>query len=90
METHGSWSRVLNLWKSLCKKVQKKVLDMGFGPILGIPLLKADKALLMALADIWSPITLTFHLPIGEIRVTLTDFYMLTRLPMGVISLLMG
>lgn len=60
-----------------------KVLDLGFGPFLSIPLLKADKALLMALAKRWSPITRTFHLPMGEIGVTLTDFYMMTWLFVG-------
>lgn len=49
---------------------------------LGIPLLKADKALLMALVERWSPISCTFHLPLGEIGLNPTDFYMMTRLLM--------
>lgn len=83
VEVHGSWSRVLDLWNGLCEKVRVKVLDLGFRPFLSIPLLKVDKALLMALAKRWSPITHTFHLPMGEIGVTLMDFYMMTRLPVG-------
>lgn len=83
VETHRSWSGVLVLWKNLCKRVQTKVIDMGFGLFFDIPLLKADKALLMALVERWSPITHTFHLPMGEIGVTPKGFYMVTRLPMG-------
>lgn len=83
VDTHGSWSRVLNLWKALYKKVQTKVLSMGFKPFLSTPLLKANKALLMALVERWSLITRTFHLPMGEIGLTPIDFYMMTKLPMG-------
>lgn len=83
MEAHRSWSRVLDLWKGLCEKVRTKVLDLGFGPFFSIPLLKANKALLMALAERWSLITRTFHLPMGEIELTLTDFYMMTQPPIG-------
>ena len=60
---------------------------MGFRPFLGILLLKVDKTLLMALVERWSSITYTFHLPMGEIGLTPTDFYIMTRLPMGVILL---
>lgn len=80
---HGSWFGVLMMCRRLCEKAQTKVKEMGFGPFLSIPLLKADKALLMALAKRWSPITRTFHLPMGEIGLAPTDFFMMTRLPMG-------
>lgn len=71
------------MWKKLCKRVQTKVLGIGFGPFLGILLLKVNEALLMALAERWTPITHTFHLPMEEIGLTPTDFYMMTRLSMG-------
>lgn len=71
------------MWGRLCKKAKVKVKDMGFEPFLSIPLLKVDKALLMALAERWSPITHTFHLPMGEIGLPSVDFYMMTHLPMG-------
>ncbi len=76
-------------WNGLCERVRVKVLDLGFGPFLSIPLLKADKALLMALAERWSPDHPHLHLPTGEIGVTLTDFYMMTRLPVGGVPLRM-
>lgn len=57
METHGSWFGVLIMWKRLYVKVKTKVREMGFEPFLSIPLLKADKGLLMALSERWSPIT---------------------------------
>lgn len=71
------------MWGSLHKKAKTKAREMRFEPFLGIPLLKADKAFLMALVERWSPITHTFHLPMGEIGLPLTDFYMMTHLPMG-------
>lgn len=63
------------MWGHLCEKAQTKVKEMGFGPLLSIPLLKANKALLMALVERWSPL--------GEIGLTPTNFYMMTCLPMG-------
>ncbi len=39
---------------------------MGFGHFLTLPMLPADKALPMALMERWSPITRTFHLPMGR------------------------
>lgn len=45
-------------------------------------MLQADRALLMALIERWSPITHTFHLPMREISVPTTDFLMMTGLSM--------
>lgn len=78
------------MWGRLRKKAKTKVKEMGFEPFLSIPLLKADKALLTALAERWSPITRTFHLPMGEIGLPPNNFYMMTHLPMGSDLLLMS
>ena len=40
-----------------------------------------DRALLSALVDQWRPETHTFHLPVGEMVVTLQDVSMLLGLP---------
>ena len=40
-----------------------------------------DRALLSALVDRWRPETHTFHLPVGEMAVTLQDVSMLLGLP---------
>ena len=40
-----------------------------------------DRALLLALVDRWRPETHTFHLPVGEMAVTLQDVSMLLGLP---------
>uniref|UniRef100_A0A0E0DB97 Aminotransferase-like plant mobile domain-containing protein n=1 Tax=Oryza meridionalis TaxID=40149 RepID=A0A0E0DB97_9ORYZ len=42
-----------------------------------------DKSLLMALVDRWRPETHTFHLPCGEMTITLQDVSMLTGLPLA-------
>lgn len=56
---------------------------MGFGRFLTLPMVPADKALLMALVERWFPITRTFYLLVGEIGVPSIDFYMMTGLSMG-------
>lgn len=83
MQRHGSWSGVLKLWVQLCPRVQERVRAMGFGCFLTLPMVPADKALLMAFAERWSPITWTFHLLIAEIRMTPMNFFMMTGLSMG-------
>lgn len=55
---------------------------MGFGCFLSLPIVPANKALLMALVERWSPITWTFHLLVGEILVPPINFFMMTRLSM--------
>lgn len=60
--------------------VQERVRAMGFGRFLTLLMVPADKALLMALVERWSPITPTFHLPVGEIRVPLINLFMTIRL----------
>lgn len=56
---------------------------MGFGHFLSLLMMPVDKALLMALVERWSPITHTFHLPMGEIGVPPIDLFMMTKHFMG-------
>jgi hypothetical protein len=58
----------------------------GFLPLAqlvtrGLPLM--DAAALMTLVDRWRPETHTFHLPSGEITVTLQDVIMILGLPIN-------
>jgi hypothetical protein len=45
------------------------------------PMPRMNEALLIGLVDRWRPETHTFHLPFGEMTVTLKDVVMLTGLP---------
>jgi hypothetical protein len=45
------------------------------------PMPRMDEALLTGLVDRWRPETHIFHLPFGEMTVTLKDVAMLTGLP---------
>ena len=45
------------------------------------PLPRIEASLLSALVDRWRPETHTFHMPFGEITVTLKDVAMITGLP---------
>src|SRR5438105_4174116 len=46
-----------------------------------------DRSLLNALVDRWRPETHTFHLPFGEMTVTLQDVAMLTGLPIAGVAI---
>lgn len=67
----------------MCSKAQARVIKMGFGSFLTLPVLKVDRILMTALAKRWLPVTCTFHLPMGEIGMPLIDLYMMSRLPIG-------
>lgn len=56
---------------------------MGFGCFLTLPMVLVDKALLMAFMERWSPITLAFHLLVGEIRLPPIDLFTMMGLSMG-------
>ena len=45
------------------------------------PVPRVESSLLSALVDRWRPETHTFHMPFGEITVTLKDVAMITGLP---------
>ena len=45
------------------------------------PVPRVESSLLSALVDRWRPETHTFHMPFGEITVTLKDIAMITGLP---------
>ncbi len=45
------------------------------------PVPRVEASLLSALVDRWRPETHTFHMPFGEITVTLKDVAMITGLP---------
>ena len=45
--------------------------QMGFGPIFRLGSIKIDHHLITALVERWRPETHTFHLPIGEVAITL-------------------
>ncbi|WVZ50356.1 hypothetical protein U9M48_001615 [Paspalum notatum var. saurae] len=57
------------------------LLDLAWVVTSGLPPL--DPALLTALVDRWRPETHTFHLPCGEMTITLQDTAMLLGLPMA-------
>lgn len=42
-----------------------------------------DRALVSALVDRWRPKTHTFHMPCGEVTITLRDVAMVLRLPIA-------
>lgn len=66
----------------MCSNVQDWVRAMGFGHFLSLPVLQVDRALLMALVERWSPVTYTFHLPMGEIEMPPIDFFMMSGFSM--------
>lgn len=61
--------------------VKSFIQAAGFGGVLDCGYLKVDHALITALVERWRPETHTFHLPIGEVTVTLEDIQVLWGLP---------
>ena len=47
------------------------------------PLIRANCGLMIAIAERWHSETSTFHLPTGEITITLEDVYRILRLPIN-------
>ncbi|XP_058224951.1 protein MAINTENANCE OF MERISTEMS-like [Rhododendron vialii] len=81
---HGGLASSLELYKSLPERVRALVDVAGFRSfILTLTPIKSDHALLTALAERWWDSSNTFHLPIGEMTVTPSDFAALTGLRVG-------
>ncbi|KAD5961745.1 hypothetical protein E3N88_13218 [Mikania micrantha] len=60
----------------------KRYIDIaGFGGVIDSGYRNLDHGLLEALIERWRPETHTFHLPIGEVTVTLEDINVLWGLP---------
>jgi len=64
------------IWKCLKDEPERTrlYLDvMGFGTICRLGGIRIDHALITALLERWRPETHTFHLPVGEVLITLQD-----------------
>ena len=62
--------RVVNIIKAL-----------GLGGLLWVPDREIDHGLITALVERWRPETHTFHMPHGEVSITLQDVEVLLKLP---------
>ena len=49
------------------------ITDVGLDGLLRVPHMDLDHALIMALVERWQPETHSFHLPYGEMTITLQD-----------------
>ncbi|XP_058185541.1 protein MAINTENANCE OF MERISTEMS-like [Rhododendron vialii] len=71
----------LALYPSLPARVRQLVDEAGFGEFIqALTPARNDHAVLVVLAERWRDTTNTFHLPIGELTVTPTDFTVITGL----------
>jgi len=55
--------------------------DISLSHLVFVDYIYHDRDMLTTLMERWDPNSNTFHLPIGEIIVTLKDVYRITRLP---------
>ncbi|KAD2392994.1 hypothetical protein E3N88_39971 [Mikania micrantha] len=74
------------LWVYLCKNlITENVLQYirlaGFSGVIDCESRRLDSALIYALVERWRPETHTFHMPFGEVTVTLQDVVVLLGLP---------
>jgi hypothetical protein len=55
------------------KEMQRYILNLGLYQLATMPQSRIDVSLMHGLAERWRPETHTFHLPVGEMTVTLGD-----------------
>jgi len=55
------------------KEMQRYILNLGLYQLATMPQSRIDVSLMQGLAERWRPETHTFHLPVGEMTVTLGD-----------------
>ena len=63
------------------ERVANYLEQAGFAGLSKLPFIHVDWALVMALVERWRPETHTFHLPHGEMTITLQDVEVLLGLP---------
>ncbi|XP_020418645.1 protein MAIN-LIKE 2 isoform X1 [Prunus persica] len=73
-------SSMLEQWKLTAKQIEL-VEKAGFGYFRTIPTISLDNSLISALVERWRRETNTFHLPVGEMTITLEDVVLLLGLP---------
>ena len=55
---------------------------IGLTALFKVPDMEVDHALIMSLVERWHPETHTFHLPHGEMGITLQDIEVMLGIPM--------
>uniref|UniRef100_A0A7N2QZ36 Aminotransferase-like plant mobile domain-containing protein n=1 Tax=Quercus lobata TaxID=97700 RepID=A0A7N2QZ36_QUELO len=80
---------VLNCRRRSCKlpehgldpRIARYITEAGFEGLFKVPNLEVDHALITALVERWRPETHTFHLPHGEMSITLQDIEVMLGVP---------
>ena len=57
------------------------ITDVGLDGLLWVPNIDIDHSLIMALVERWQPETHSFHLPHGEMTITLQDIEVIMGIP---------
>lgn len=65
----------------LSPRIQQYIAEAGFEGLSKVPNMEVDHALITALVERWRPETHTFHLPHGEISITLQDIEVMLGVP---------
>lgn len=79
--TNRKWS--LPIVSQLPEQVQTIVQNSGLAPLVRASYEQIDRKLLTAFAERWYSDTNTFHLPVGELTVTLDDVSCLLHVPVS-------
>ena len=78
MVSHG---KKLRQFGPPCAEIRGVVYSSGLGSLIGCSLDPADKGLMSAFVERWHRETSSFHLPVGEMTITLDDVSSLLHLP---------
>lgn len=78
---HISHPSTKRLYVSLPDPMRVHLASCGFEYLIWLPKIRVNHGLLIDLIERFHSKTQTFHLPIGEITVTLEDVYKILRIP---------
>lgn len=81
LESRERFPSTQRLRPELTAEDRAAIEAMGLRHILYVPEFRANMGLLTALVDRWHSETCIFHLPMGEMIVTLEDVYRILRIP---------
>ena len=70
-------------WHGLDPRIACYIIEAGFEGLFKVSNLEVDHALITALVERWRPKTHTFHLPHGEMGITLQDIEVMLGVPIN-------
>ncbi|KAL5173191.1 Protein MAIN-LIKE 1 [Glycine soja] len=78
---HAVWSGQMTLIGRPVPEIEGLVATTGLSPLIDCSVITGDPGLISAFVERWHSETSTFHLPVGELTITLDDVSLILHLP---------